>query len=66
MVSDERSEARGNRQAAAEALNNRVNAKSTSATKNNTKYPADWTKEETGDDGVRAATTHERSAAEAY
>ena len=44
----------------------RVSAKSTSATKYKTNYPADLTKGETGDDGVRAATTHERSAAEAY
>ena len=44
----------------------RVSAKSTSITKDKTKYPADWTKGETGDDGVLTATTHERSAAEAY
>ena len=44
----------------------RVSANSTSATKDKTKYPADWTKGETGDDGVRTATTHERNAAEAY
>ena len=44
----------------------RVSAKSTSATKDKTKYPAYWTKGETGDDGVRTVTTHERSAAEAY
>ena len=49
-----------------EALNIRVSAKSTSATKDKTKYPADWTKGETGDDGVRTVRTHERYAAEAY
>ena len=49
-----------------EALKMRVIAKSTSSTKDKTKYPADWTKGETGDVGVRAATTHERSTAEAY
>ena len=66
MVRDEQIEARSNRQAAAKALKKKVSAKSTSATKDKTKYPADWNKGETGDDGVRAATTHERSAAEAY
>ena len=66
MVIDERSEARGNMQAAAEAMKKKVGAKSTSATKDKTKYPMDWTKGETCDDGVRTATTHERSAAEAY
>ena len=49
-----------------EAPKMRVSAKSTSATNYKTKYPADWTKGETGDDGVRTATTHEQSAAEAY
>ena len=66
MVRDKRNEAQGNRQADAKSLKKKVSAKSTCATKDKTKYPADWTKEETGDDGVRAATTHERSAAEAY
>ena len=56
MVSDEGSE----------ALNMRVRAKSTSATMDKTKYPAYWTKGETCNDGVSAATTHARSAAEAY
>ena len=56
MVRDEQSE----------AMKKKVGAKSTSATKDKTKYPAYWTKGETGDDGVRTATTHERSAAEAY
>ena len=49
-----------------EATKKKVGAKSTSATKDNTKYPVDCTKGETGYDGVRTATTHERSAAEAY
>ena len=49
-----------------EALKMRVSANNTSAIKEKTKYPEDWTKGETGDDGVRAATTHERSATEAY
>ena len=66
MVRDKQSEARGNMQDVSESLKKRVSAKSTSATKDKTKYPADWTKGETGDDGVRAATTHERSATEAY
>ena len=56
MVRDERSE----------ATKKKVGAKSTSATKDKTKYPVDCTKGETGYDGVRTATTHERSAAEAY
>ena len=66
MVRDEQSEARSNRHADAVATKKKVVDKSSSATKYNTKYPADWTKGETGDDGVRMATTHERSAAEAY
>ena len=49
-----------------EALKKRVSANSTSSTKDKTKYPADWTKGETCNDGVRAATTHERSTAEVY
>ena len=49
-----------------EALKMRVSAKSTSDTKDKTKCPADCTKGETGDDGVRTVTNHERSAAEAY
>ena len=49
-----------------EATKKKVGAKSTSATKGKTKYPADCIKGETGYDGVRTATTHERSAAEAY
>ena len=49
-----------------EALEMRVSAKSTRTTKDKTKYPVDWTKRETDDEGVRAATNHERSAAEAY
>ena len=49
-----------------EALKMRVSAKSNSTTKDKTNYPADWTKGETGDDGVRTATTHERYTAEAY
>ena len=49
-----------------EALTMRVSANNTSAIKENTKYPEYWTKGETGDDGVRSATTHERYAAEAY
>ena len=56
MVRDERSE----------ATKKKVGAKSTSATKDKTKYPVDCTKGETGYDGVRTATTHERSADEAY
>ena len=56
MVTDEGSE----------ALKMTVNAKRNIVTKDNTKYPTDWTKWETGDDGVRTATNHERSAAEAY
>ena len=43
-----------------------MSSKSTSATNDRTKYPADWTKGETGDDGVRTATIHERSASELY
>ena len=67
MVRYELSEAWGNRQASAKSLMvNKVIAKSISATKDKTKYPADLTKGETGDAGARAATTHERSAAEAY
>ena len=66
MVKDERSESRGNRQAAAEATKKKVGAKSNSSTKDKTKYPADWNKGEKGDDGVRTATNHERSAAKAY
>ena len=66
MVRDKQSESRNNRQADAEAMKKKVGAKSTSATKDKTKYPADWTKWETGEDGVRTATNHERSAAEAY
>ena len=66
MVRDKQSEAWGNRQAAAEALKNKASTKSTIATKDKTKYPANWTKGETGDDGACAATTHKRSAAEAY
>ena len=66
MVRYKQSEARGNRQAADKALKKKASANSTSATNNNTKYPADWTKGETGDDGVHMATTHEQSAAEAY
>ena len=54
------------RQAAAEALKKKVSAKSTSATNDKTKYTADWTKGEIGDDGVRTEMTHEQSAAEAY
>ena len=49
-----------------EAIKKKVGAKSTSATKDKTKYPEDWTKGETGDDGVHTVTTHERSVAEAY
>ena len=49
-----------------EALKMRVSAKSNSTTKDKTKYPADWSKGETGDDGVHTVTTHERSADEAY
>ena len=66
MVRDKGSEVRGNRQAAVESLKKKVSAKSTSATKDKTKYPVDWTKGGTGDDVARTATTHERSAAEAY
>ena len=43
-----------------------MSAKIISATNDKTKYPEDWTKEETGNDGVHTATTHEWSAAEAY
>ena len=66
MVRDKQSEAQGNRQAYAQALNKKVGTKITIATKDKTKYPADWTKGETCDDGVRISTTHERSTADAY
>ena len=56
MVRDERSE----------AMKKKAGSKSSSATKDKTKYPADCTKGETGDDDVRTVTTHERFAAEAY
>ena len=49
-----------------EAMKKKLGAKSTRATKYKTKYPTYWTKGETGDDGVRTLTTHERSEAEAY
>ena len=41
MVRDKRSEARGNRQADTKAMKKKVGAKSTSATKDKTKYPTD-------------------------
>ena len=47
-------------------MKKKVGAKSTSATKDKTKYPADCNKGGTVDDGERTATTHERFAAEAY
>ena len=66
MERDKQNEAQGNRQAAAESLKKKVISKSTSETKDKTKYPVDWTKGETGDDGARATTTHERSTAGVY
>ena len=47
-------------------MKKKLGAKITSATKDNTKYPADWTKGGSGDDVVRTATTHEKYAAEVY